>query len=373
MEKRFNIQVFDSDADFKGTVSQDKIKNKISFEEEVNGGQRQLVLSLAYDFDDFPDFLTPFNFIRVFAVTTENPKGILIYSGWISQITPFISDRNEGVEVVAMGLATMLNLSLYKDGSNFDVTETSFDPKTAVDNVIAHHQSEYPPTSGNEWVGTNAVSENGIPIRAGGNVDTVGTTIDSFTFQKQRWFGAMQKCLELSGLDWYWKVDKGGDVFFKQKPASATHIFTIDKDVQRLKAPQNIENIINDVTVEYDVGTSQDSDATSITNYGRRERYINESTSSQSGSAGEIAAQKIAENKEPKIAVELTVNDEYDIESIQAGDSCTIQNYKKDATILNENMFIVSMKYQQDKVVLRLEQKGLDFGGSLLAFVQEKS
>lgn len=372
MKKEFNIQIFDSNATFLGSISYDRFKNPVNFTEEINGGQKELNLDFSYKFDDFPDYLTPFNFVRVFAVTEIYPKGIIIYSGWISQVVPYVVDRDEGVEVVCLGLATMLNLSLYKDGSNFDVTKTNEDPGDIVEDIITNHQAVYPPTTTTEWIGTNQVIEDGILIRQGENVDLVGSLVDSFVFQKQTWFKAMQKTLELSGEDWFWFIDRGGDVIFKQKPTTETHTFTIDKDVQNLSAPRNVENIINDVTVKNKGADATSSDATSISLYGKREKYINES-SSDNGAAQKIADQTIAENKDPKIVVEVVVNSVYDIESINAGDSCTIQNYKKDAPILNENMLIVSKAYDKDRVTLSLEQKGLNFGGSLLKFVQTKS
>lgn len=372
MTKEFNIQIFNANAEFLGTISYDRFKTPITFSEEVNGGQKELRLDFSYKFDDYPSYIQEFNFVRVFAVTETNPKGIIIYSGWISQVVPYTIDRDEGVQMVCLGLSTMLNLSLYKDGASFDVTKTNEDPAGIVNDIIANHQTVYPPTTATEWIGTNQVIEDGILIRQGGNVQTVGSNIDSFVFAKQTWFQSMKKTLELSGEDWFWFIDRGGDVIFKPKPTSETHIFTIDKDIQSMSAPRNIENIINSVTVQYSSGTVSAEDATSIALYGKRERYLTE-TSSNEIAAQKIADQKIAENKDPKIVVDVVVNNVYDIESINAGDSCTIQNYKKDSPILNENMFIVEKVYEKDRVTLSLEQKGLNFGGSLLKFVQTKS
>ena len=360
MNKNYNIKIYDKDGTFLSTVDSSRRKNKIRFSEIINGGQQELNLDLKYDFDNYPSYFVPFNFIRVYAVTSASPKGTLLYSGWISKVTGL----TDGIQVTSLGLASMFNLSLYKDGSNFDVAKTDEDPATIVNDIIATFQAEYPPSSGYEWIGTDEV----IGIRTGGHVDTVGTTVN-FTFKKMTWLRAMQKCVELAGGTWFWYVDKGGDVYFREKPSTPTHKFTIDKDVQDFNIPHSIEQITNDVTVAYSGGTVQSFDSTSINNYGKREIYVDESSSSDSGSAQQIADQKVAEGKDRKVATTLVINNAYDIETIRAGDTCQVMNYRKDSNILIDNMLIVQADYAEDTIKLRLEEQGLDFGGTLQKFV----
>ncbi len=360
MNKGFNIKVYDKDGAFLSTIDSSRRQSKIRFSEIINGGQNELNLDLKYDFDNYPSYFSPFNFIRVFAVTVNSPKGTLIYSGWISKVT----GKKDGIQITVLGLASLFNLSLYKDGSNFDVERTNDDPATIVNDIIATFQAEYPPTSGYEWIGTDEITG----IRSGGNVDTVGTTVN-FTFQKMTWLRAMAKCVELAGGTWFWYVDKGGDVFFREKPSTPTHKFTIDKDIQDFDIPHSVEKITNDVTVAYNGGTVNSYDTTSINTYGRREIYVDESSSSDSGSAQQIADQKVAEGKDRKVATTLIINNAYDIETIRAGDTCRVMNYRKDSDVLIDNMLIVQADYAEDTVKLRLEEQGLDFGGTLQNFV----
>ncbi len=362
MNKNYNIKVFDKDGNFLSVVDGSKRISKIRFSEIINGGQRELNIDLKYDFDNHPDYFSPFNFIRVYAVTSNYPKGTLIYSGWISKVIGL----KDGIRVTALGLASMLNLSLYKDGSLFDVEKMNEDPATIVNDIISTFQAEYPPTSGYEWIGTDEVTG----IRSGGNVDTVGTTVN-FTFQKMTWLRAMAKCVELAGGTWFWYVDKGGDVYFREKPSTPTHKFTIDKDIQDFNIPHSIEKIVNDVTVAYDVGIVRSFNSTSVNTYGRREIYIDESSSSDSTSAQQIADQKIAEGKDRKVATTLVINNAYNIETIRAGDTCRVMNYRKDSDILIDNMLIIQADYSEDTIKLRLEEQGLDFGGTLQSFVQK--
>ena len=128
MKKSYNIKIYDKDGNFISVLDGNKRTSEIRFSEVINGGQNELILDLQYDFDDYPEYFHPFNFVKVFAITKLYPRGVLIYSGWISKVT----GKPDGIQVTVLGLASLLNLSLYKDGSNFDVVQTDVDPSATV-------------------------------------------------------------------------------------------------------------------------------------------------------------------------------------------------------------------------------------------------
>ncbi len=125
------------------------------------------------------------------------------------------------------------------------------------------------------------------------------------------------------------------------------------------------------MTVAYSGGTANSYDTTSINAYGKREQYLDESSSSDSGSAQQIADQKVLEGKDRKVATTLTINNAYDLESIRAGDTCRVMNYRKDSNVLIDNMLVTQLDYSEDTVKLRLEEQGADFGGTLQSFVNK--
>ena len=366
--KQFNIKFYDSSATFLKNLTPQIPESEIVFTQQINGGQGELIIDLAIPFDDIPSYVALFNFVRVYAVSTDYPTGTLIYTGWVSQVAPFVDGHRRGVRIILLGLVSLLALSLYKDGANFDVVKAGVDPKAIVDDIVATFQATYPPAVF-EWIGTDAVTG----IRAGGNVDTLGTNV-SYTFQKRSWKNAVDDTLALTDPGWFWFIDKGGDVFFKEKPATADHTFVIGRGIQSLEIPKNIEEVVNDVTVAYNGGTQNATDATSIAAYGKREKYIDRTTdTSDSTTALQIATKEVEDNKDEKIEATIILNNQYDIESVRPGQTCKIMNYKKGAELFSENMLIVSTRYKNgDSLEINLESKK-DVATQLIKLIDEQT
>ena len=131
--------------------------------------------------------------------------------------------------------------------------------------------------------------------------------------------------------------------------------------------------MINYATVKYDGGTVTANDATSITNYGKKETYKDSASStSTAGTAQNIADQLVADNKDPKKNIKIILNAKYDLESIKCGETCKVQNLKKDSTVVSSNMQIVSISYNDGLfVTLELEQP-TDFGTQLKNLVDSR-
>jgi len=344
--KQFSVKIYDSLAVFQKNISPNLIQNRIQFDQKINGGQGQLIIDLAINFDEPPTWTEKFNFIRVYESDEDNSSR-LIYSGWISQRVPYFFGNRQGIKLVCLGLVSLMSLSLYKDGASFDVVQSAVDPGAVIDDIISTFQGVYPPSGGFEWIGSDAQAG----IRDGGNVDTVGTNI-AFTYEKNTWQEASQKTTDLADPDWYWFVDKGGDFFFKEKAATADHTFIMGRHINSIEIPDSIEDVVNDVTVAYDGGTENATDATSITAYGKREKYINESANtSDSTTAQQRATKEVEDNKNAKIEATLVLNNTFDIESIRPGQTCKILNFKKGASILGENMKIVSTNYDNGETL----------------------
>jgi hypothetical protein len=369
MAKKFAIKIYNKSATFQKNLSEDIIESDISFTQQINGGQGELLIDLAIPFDDIPSYIALFNFVRVYEVDTSNPTGRLIYTGWVSQVVPFSDGSRNGVRVICLGLVSLLTLSKYKDGASFDVAQSSVDPSAIIADIISTFQTAYPPSAGFEWIGTDAVTG----IRAGSNVDAIGTNV-TYTFQKLNWRDAIDIVFGLSDPGWYWFVDAGGDFFFKEKSATPDHTFVIGRNIQSIEVPKSIEEIINDVTVAYNGGTQNATDATSITAYGIRAEYIDRTADTNDATTAlQIATKEVEDNKISKVEARMTINNTYDIESIRPGQTCQVLNYKKDANLFESNMLIVSTSYKNgDSVELRLESKK-DIGTELGKFVDAKT
>lgn len=332
------------------------LKNLPTFSSKINGGLGELVLDLDFPFDDFGEGTTIafMNVVDLYVTDAENPRGRRVYRGFISRYEPYIeSGGNEGVKATCLGLVSLLTLDYYKNGSAYAVTHTTQDPQAIFKAIIDHR---------------NTIYTDGL-LAYTGVTSPVGTNV-TVTFTDQKWNAAITKTHQLAGTDWWWKIDADGLCYFKAKPSTATHRFTIGKDIDRLSTPKTCEKIINAVQVRGNGGNSDDTDATSITSYGQRGSIVTDTSLGDANARTQRAAKTIEDNKNPKITAPFAVNANYDIESIKVGETCLIQNMKKDNAFFSTNMLIVGLTYEGgDRVRVEVEQEGASFGSTLSGLV----
>lgn len=349
--KKFTIKIYQSDGStFLKAFDNSMIKNDISFISRANGGLGELVLDVNLPFDEKDSSIDFMNVVKVYMSNEDNPKGKLIYTGFISRFTPYFTAGNEGVRVTVLGLVSLLAYAYYKTaGGSFTVSHSSVDVKDILEDIIDRFQAVY----------SSVISYTPTSIA------TVGTNV-SYDFVKKKWREAVDEAFGLTGGGYYWFLDQEGVFNLKLKPSTATHTFTIGKDIESFTINTDSEPIVNDVTLDYNGGSATSSDATSISNYGTREEYINDQNISDATTAGEKADFEVSEGKDTKIKAQLAINENYDLESIQAGDTCKVQNIKKGSNIFSSNMTISGVHYMTDRVLLTLEDY-TNFGTTLFS------
>lgn len=354
--KKYNIKIYDSDGvTHIQTIKPDLLKAPPTFSQEINGGYGECQLDFSLNFDDFGegDAIAFMNIVKIYAIDSENQTGRLIYTGFISQYKPYIRGADQGVEVNLLGLVSLLQLAYYKNGANFTVTHSADDPADIIKAIIDHFNSIY---------------AGSLVTYAGGQIDNIGTVVD-LEFVGQKWLEAIKQTAKLADGGWWWKVAEDGEFYLKEKPATATHAFTIGKDVEQMTVTKTSETVLNNVTVEYDGGSTSSSNAGSQTEFGKREKLISD-TSLKDANAGSQRAQKeLNDFKDDKVSATLIINSAYDIESVKAGDTCTVRNLKLGSTLFGDNMQIVKVKYYWDKIEITLEAIRSDFGVELTNFI----
>ena len=357
-DKRFTIKIYDADGvTYRTTLNPDIVKTSPVFASQINGGFGECRIDLNLPFDEYGDGtnIDYMKIIKIYQSDESNTSGRLIYQGFISQFEPYLEGMTQGVEIVALGMLSLLSFAYYKNGSNFTVQHTSDDPAVIMKAIIDHFNTIY---SG------NLLGYDG----SGTTIDTVGTNVD-YDFVNKTWLEALKEAFNMCGGGWYWKVACDGQVYLKSKPSVATHQFTIGKDLERMRVKKNGEQVVNDCTVVYDGGSVNAADASSKSTFGFREALIEDTNIKNSGSADQRAIQERDDNKSEKIQCEMIVNSRYDIESIVVGDTCKVRNLSKDESTFNENMLITAIKYQWDSVALTLDNPRSFFGSELADYI----
>ena len=368
LQRQWTAKVYDQDGTtFLKALSTQKpldsslphLKSSPTFRSRINGGLGECVLDVNLPFDDFDegglvDFM---NIVDIYCIDQENPRGRRIYRGFISRYEPYSeSSGNEGVRVTLLGLVSLLSTSYYKSGSSFTVEHATQDPETISRAILDHFDTEYPD----------------LITYSDDSTDAVGTSV-SVTYVDQKWFDALAKAGSLAGTDWWWKVDEDGVFWLKAKPSTATHAFTIGKDIDSITAPKDSEGVVNDVQVRGAEGATSDvSDAPSKASYGKRSVIINDSELGDSNARTQRGNKEVNDKKDARLKSPFVVNTKYDIESIKVGDTCRILNYDRDNSYFNNNMLIVSVAYNGDTVSIEVEDTQ-SFSSELRSFVQGNS
>ncbi len=340
MKKTFQIKIYDkTNTTFQKTLDPTKIRTKPIFSSKIDGGQGVCIIDFECDFGEIPSYISAMNMVRIYSVETTP---VLIFTGFISRFDSYFEKGKEGVKINVLGLVSLLSFAYYKNGASFEVSHSSEDPQIIMKAIIDHFQTKY---------------GNLITYGVGNTtIDNVGVNV-SIDFDGKKWIDAIKENYKFTGGGWFWRIDEAGVAYLQEKPTTATHIFTLGKDVESIFAPKTNEKIVNQITVKYTGGAVvSDSDATSISNFFIREEYFENSEIQNSTSANQVADEKIAEKKDEKIKATIKINSNYNIESVKCGDTCKIRNIKKGSTTLGENMSIVSVRYNLSYIVIQLEE-----------------
>jgi hypothetical protein len=353
--KRYTYKVYGQDGTtLIATWADNVVTNTPNFTMQVNGGAGNCTLDCALDFDDYGEGVAVAygNVVKIYCIEQTNPLGRHIYTGYISAYTPYFDGGKQGVKVELLGVVSLLMTGYYKDSGSFLVTVTGTDVSTVMTNIIDQANSVLP----------------GTPFSyTGSTVNASGNDVER-EYTEKKWLEALTDTYTMAPSGWYWTISPTGVLYMLERPLTASHTFTIGKDVQNLSAKKDGQKIVNSVRVEFSAGTEDYTDATSVTTYGKRERYISETSITLDATAQLRAQQEVNNNKDAKIAVKLRINSLYDIESVKVGDTCKIRNYSMQNTTFSDNMLISQISYNADYIDIQLEEIET-FGSELLSLL----
>jgi len=338
LEKEYLIKAYDKNFVFQNVIPMSIITNDITYSESLNWGQGELVLNLNLPIDT--NYLDNIKYIKVFISSNNWLDNELLYTWYLSKYSRLFSNNKENIQANFLSLYSLLSSITYKDWEGQDeFTIEGIEPATMIKDIIDYFDDYYP------WILTYT-NESIIDYWDNINVECKNNT-----------------CLELIGkiLDWlnyYLYVWADWVVNFKPKPTAITHYFTYEKDISALTIPQDFEQVVNAVRVQYwyiwwnhhwftDRAVNQDS----IDKYGRKEQTIT-NQNIYWNEAAEIYRDSIL-NKyaEGKKNISMTINNNYTIEHIHPWDTMKIRNLWLDISWLQ----IKSVNYSYEQAVLQLE------------------
>lgn len=316
---------------------------------EINGGQGELRIDLNARFDDFDEGVSIKlnNIIKLYQIDDLNPKGVLLYAGIIQNYEPFLKLDSEGVTIIATSIVSSLSKAFYKSGGVINFSKTTLKASELFEEIIDHFRTIY----------TNSDIDYSVA-----SVDATAVDI-AYDFEAKTWREAIDISLELSETGYWYFINCDGTAYFKEKPATATHKFTVGKHIDALTLNKSMEPINNQLHLTWSGGTSIFTDATSVTNYDLSEEEITDTNITTAAARDERGNSYIADNKNPLYRVKtLTINDSFpSLEAIRPGDTCSIFSLKKGGSPIIDNIQIVKVSYDGQVANLVLEKDFLNF------------
>ena len=352
--KQYLIKFYAPDGTILSVLDETIQSKEIAFSSKFNSGQGELSLDLRVDFDDLvakADFVELMTFVRIYEMCAERPNGVLLYTGFVSKISPYITSGVEGVSVTILGLGSLLALSTFGRSSGGVVDyATTTDVAQVMRDILDEVIADYP-----GWMCYTAESlpDTGIGI--------------SNTFKAQTWQKALEKTRKTAGGTWYWFVGADGLFYLRQRPTTATHRFILGKDILNLQIETSAENIVNDITLTYKTSSYTQSDTESIGLYGRRKSFLTDKDITDSTTAANYVATELAEQASPKIKCRLSLGSEVDFAGIMPGETCKVLGTKAGTNVLGDNMQIAALSYTPDVLTLELEEEQMPFAEVITA------
>lgn len=341
-----------------------------SISKSINGGLGEAVIQLPVPFSYTGAELLKGNDveIRVADVDTDaalgGPGHKLIYKGYISLIERTIDSGVNNVTVHLLGYATRLALDILKNSNQTTLYSYASGLTTTIGSFAACDVGLLARSVMDRYIAETVNPKMGYQTT---DVPLTSTTVE-YAFEQRTYKDALDQCKQMAPAGTFYYIGEDGMLKFGQKAATPKHMFTFGRHFNKVKLSDSLENLRNFFLLwngEPTAGIVYEhvQDAGSIAQYGRMAATDNDYGVNDTGGADAIGAKFISESKDGEITMVATIIDNngpggmgYDIESIQPGDTCTVNGFPDTvAQFFRDNMLITDVQYSPSSVQITVE------------------
>lgn len=318
--KTYQIKTYNLDGSYKATINPNDILNEISFTSNINGGDWQLSIQTTYKISEL-------NYqwgelVKVVLFDDYHKGWIQIYYGVISQIIRSVESSREYTTLVCLWVNSLLNNILFTNGSY------SKTPSAMIQDVLTYFQTKY-----------NCITA--------WTIDESDTTTQNYNWSYKSCFDIIKTVSEWAWykflIDGEWKLH-----FFN---TARNHFLHLHHDIDKMSITDTIESVVNNYSLARNWWTVQVySDATSQSTYGQKDKYEQNSSLNSATTQNAYGNQYIADNKNPKEEMSITLNTNYPFEEIKPWDTISVLN----AWITLDNKVVNKISYKPDQCVLTI-------------------
>ena len=329
--KKYQIKAYDKIGTYKNTISPKIVMSDIIFSSNINWWQWELILNLNLNFNDTT--YIEWDIIKVTEYDENNTSWILLYNGFVSKINRLINTGSEYISLVCIWIHWLLNNIIFYDTSYTPTLNQ--DPAQSIKDVIDYFNTQY------WWT---------LISYSWGNIDNYGSSIN-IAFDYDTCYEAITKIVEAT--DFWWYIDQDWQVYFKEKPSSATYNITNKKDVESIDVQEDMESLVNKLFLERSGGTIKTyEDSTSQTTYWIKELFLSQTDLQDEASQDIFWADYISENKNTKKNTSIILNSKYNLEQLKPWDTLKLLNI--DYTL--DNVQVLQTNYTPDNMSLEIEK-----------------
>lgn len=346
--KNYIYKVYNLGGDFLGALDTLKVVSKPSFSASIMEGCGEMIIEYKEPFDDYNSTLIyPMAVIETWAYTDDHINGIMIHKGVVSRIESSVESSTESVFLYVQGLAYLMTLDVFNNGSATLAPSSSLYANDLVESIMTPFDSIYD-----------------LITRPSGSVDVTGAVLQ-VRLENKTYLQSLEELAKKAKEGVWFAVMPDGVLKFQEKPTSPAHTLTIGKDVHMVNVALDSEEIINSVVYRYyprfdstgpeaSAVTRTYEDASSVALYGRRRLALRTNLYRQTTAIDQEIEAIVNTHKDPVTSGSLTVNSEYDFESIRVGETVKVRNYKSGAPMLVDGMQIFGYTYTPEKMTLEL-------------------
>lgn len=274
------------------------------------------------------------------------PNGRRIFTGFISEInTVYGNSDSTKVQLTSYGFD--LDQYIITNVSNqTTVAYNTQDPSAIARSLV------------DRFVTISTAEQTTYTNRTSVSIPNTSTSV-SYTFRANTFKDGLDKTLELMPSNWYYRVGLGDNiVYYNQRSSEPRHLFFLGKHIKALDLRGSILDVVNDTLFSGggDPALYIRRTEAPATRTRRGLSVASDSRVTLSSSAQVISDTLIADNNKVLYRTSIEIlSKQYDIETINAGDTVGFRNF--DNYVDGLIMQVVGLTYQPDYVQLQLETK----------------
>lgn len=259
--KSFEIKLYSRTWAFKKTINPRNVSSEISFSEELEWGQWDMILTVEWEFSDFLST----DIVEIREVDEDNKQISMTYTGIIEEIWVDELESKTLVNIQILWLFTALNDLIFKQSWN-RVFTASMTPWNLVKAIIDSFNADYWSLS---WWETQNLSTNLIRYTPT-SIDVTGT-VANYSFDNDSCLDAIKKALESKGFSFYIWAD--WICYVKQDADQSQIDLTMGRQIIKVERKVHKREMVNTLYHERSWAVEQTySDAWSILIFWKKEK-----------------------------------------------------------------------------------------------------